>query len=862
MLHAQSIRSPSPRARRTHVAQMLALGGHHRLRASMKVRAEQRDRERKHEEYKRELHEAAAARTLPAVPPAAHAPHAPHAQRPSPHAAASHAPSGTPARNAADELEDSINKLFEEANGAAESSEQDTLRALAVFASRHWIPFKATGNEDEGHAARSIIADRDARSDEDEVSESIVEMQESKKEASTMLRSIHTDCAHTTVPIENRRELGEIKDSADASAVQILKAADEAIRALSELRKATSIEDVENRLEEVDTKEADTRRYLHSLHELASEAKMLIGAISRSDATTPATGACDAHAITTNTDDADAYSTAIRSCSNLMQMHEALKKGELHVAFEFMARILGSSDSHSPTSRDILIKLLQGGMKTALPFFAIKEIFDACKAASGETATVKIKHILKILDLSLAWHQRENASGHDAITKLRKAIAQQWYKGGGIITPQDVSALRDLARQTAGGDVYEAIPPTEFSSCLKFHGDVPEEDKEWTQFVLHLLCTDDSPDLLRDVMSKLNANLNSSADTKALLGNVQAAWLLLKSHRVADQAQWNGAYGAYIAAFPSKLSSLERYDQEPLLQALAILKHIDSLLTSKAGKSDDHKTRQYIDHMEELSKRIQATTTDRARTATENKRDIVMLVSGSELGLAHAFTENEHQRNLPLFFATEVLRVLKTIGHSPPPDPVERMHILKAFDARFPNMDEATILEVGRIWLNLLDTSVSAFGAPDSGTDTQPLVHLKKGGGKMNNKRQPSTATLNAMSSAPSPVPDGLTIQRVLDACNRDALAKPPRGAYLTLAQHCSSDDARKLLACVTNDQALTKTIFDESGIERTVADLLIQHIEKIQATEHAKGALGAFGRTRRTHSGRSMYAMSPWTAV
>ena len=127
---------------------MLALGGHHRLRASMKVRAEQRDRERKHEEYKRELHEAVAARTLPAVPPAAHAPHAPRPSNSSSHAhtpagGASHAASAKHAAPAApralDALEASVTRVFDEANGESNHTERARLRKVAAYASFHWI---------------------------------------------------------------------------------------------------------------------------------------------------------------------------------------------------------------------------------------------------------------------------------------------------------------------------------------------------------------------------------------------------------------------------------------------------------------------------------------------------------------------------------------------------------------------------------------------------------------------------------------------------------------------------------------------------------------------------------------------------
>jgi hypothetical protein len=499
-------------------------------------------------------------------------------------------------------------------------------------------------------------------------------------------------------------------------------------------------------------------------------------------------------------------------------------------------------------------------MKVALPYFAIKEFIAAPNAATSENANIKRKHVLKILDLCLAWHHRNNPKiPTDAMASLRKTIARQWYNDGSNITTEEVSKLQALALSPSDGDVHEAIPPTAFREVLRFHDDVSQKDREWTEFVLRLLSADEAD------VRHLQTNLTAARDPRMLLGNVQAACLLMRSRRLQD-----GDCTTYVDACLSHLSTLSSYDHGPLVEALRALKFLNKQTTTNTQRGA------HIAHMIRVSEGIRTVNEARgsAGGTPGSKEATYELVSGSATDLTHALQTEEHdkQKRLPCFFATEVLATLQKSPFVSSLAPKEQMRITRAFDARFPNMAEATMLAVGERWLELAGVASSAAFVTVGLTEEDfpplaPIINHRLP--KQKNKRPPTKfpsgfdetpeAAVARVPSKPSAPHDEAT-QRVLAACgSANGLDKPPRGAYLRVAPSCDDEDAARLRSCIQSDLAFKKTFsfYDERQNDRAIADYLIEKIDTIRAASKAH-----FGRRRVARVSRPPYAMSPWTAV
>jgi hypothetical protein len=504
-----------------------------------------------------------------------------------------------------------------------------------------------------------------------------------------------------------------------------------------------------------------------------------------------------------------------------------------------MATILVGAPTHSShSSRAVLANILEGNMEVALPYFAIKSLFAASSSMSD--GSIKHKHVLKILDICLAWHHKQAAAG--PIASLRRDIAIEWYKDGKKITANEVSALRDLAQPKRAADTCEHIPPKEFATVLQFHDSVTQDDEDWIIFALELLSADDV-DILK-LHKDLRSSTRRSSGMPHLLGNVQAAGLLLNSRRI-ENPSW---LETYVTECLLHLHAINSYDHEPLLGALTALKEFSE-------SSKDQTPKKYIGHMTMV-----VVTIRKIRTVTRvNKKDISRLVSGHEQiskiasKIAKGFPENQHQKDLPRLFATEVLSTVKSSGAFNTLQPNDQMQIMKAFDAHFPNMDESTLLAVGDTWLDLAPKGASFFGTP--------LVHVTraKHTGKRPPSNRPSGLDVTPESAAPSKVTVDARLQLVLDACNATGLDKPPRGAYLRVAQNCTDDRLRDvLIECINKDRSFAEKTFFGQAKGKTIATYLIERIN----TMRTASTTTPFGRRRVAHTIRSPYAMSPWTAV
>jgi hypothetical protein len=163
-------------------------------------------------------------------------------------------------------------------------------------------------------------------------------------------------------------------------------------------------------------------------------------------------------------------------------------------------------------------------------------------------------------------------------------------------------------------------------------------------------------------------------------------------------------------------------------------------------------------------------------------------------------------------------------------------------------MDESTMFAVGDTWLDLAAKGVSLFG-----------VTRAKQKDKRPPSKRPSGSDETPESAAPSKVTVDARIRLVLDACDVNGIEKPPRGAYLRVAQNCTDDRLRDLLIeCINKDRSFTeKTFFDQAKGE-TIATYLIERIN----TMRTASTTTHFGRRRVSHATRPPYAMSPWTAV
>ena len=746
--------SRSPRPRRAHIAQMLALGGRHSLHTSIKVQAKQREREKRHEAYKQELHEAV--RNLPTLPaaPAETASHAVIPTSPTVHAAfASHAthtahtpPVTTPAKTS-----------------SSAPPVASTVHAAGASPAAPILPVA------------------------------------------------------TSAPMGAPAPLPPVATPTTPAATTVATGTDLAASTPVSVSSATPTPAVS----------------------------------SATPTTTPVpAGPCDAHGychgIVTNYNE-DAYIHALASCrsalaANLQAIDHHLVQGKDSLAFSLMATILVGAPTHSaPTqaSSAVLASLLEGKMKVALPYFAIKDLFAASSSMSD--GSIKHKHVLKILDICLAWHHKENKFDRTAIANLRREIATEWYDGRNIITVDEVSALRELAQPTRAADTCEHIPPKEFATVLQFSDDVTQDDRDWTIFALELLSADEVD--IGKLLTDLRSSTRRPSGMPHLLGNVQAAGLLLNSRRI-ENPNW---LETYLTECLLHLHTINSFDHETLSGALTALKEF-------SGSSKDQTRKKYIGHMAMVVETIRKIRTE----PSIYKRDISRLVSGDEKIAQIAkynFPENQHQKDLPRLFATEVLLVVKTSDAFKKLAHEDRMQIMKAFDAHFPNMDESTMFAVGDTWLDLAAKGVSSFGVPLG----VPLEHFKraKQKDKKPSSKRPSGLDETPESAAPSKVTVDARLQLVLDACNATGLDKPPRGAYLRVAPNCDDVDATRLRTCIENDLAFKKHFLDEHQNDRAIAGYLIQRIDTIRAESKAH-----FGRCRVARVSRPPYAMSPWTAV
>jgi hypothetical protein len=586
------------------------------------------------------------------------------------------------------------------------------------------------------------------------------------------------------------------------------------------------------------------------------------------DATTPIPtcddhGSC--HGIAINyTDDENAYLAALASCTsalsiNLTNLYYALHKPQYSDAFDFMTLILvGGRSLHSI---EVLASLLEGNMKVALPYFAIKELCATAGPVTNES-TVKYKHILKILDICLAWHEIKGAHDSDmgtVIRKLRQDIALQWCKEV-YITQQEISALREMSREAADIELlYDAIPPTLFYSCARCH-ECEEEDQKWAMFVLRLLSADEVN--IRDLHENLRNGESASRPTSFLLGNVQAACLLLKLRRLAD-GEW---HTTYVDACMSHLKTLTSYDHGPLVESLRALEFLNKHDTSHSNREARNAK---IGHMIGVANTIQS-----IQLAQDNiplKKGLYTLVSGSDTNLHKAFENSMHkkQSSLPRFFAREAIDRLRSNLLFGSLQPKEQMQMVKAFDSHFPNMDESTMFAVGDTWLELAGVASSAaFGTASlTEADFPPLAPIVNRLLPRRTDRRPATkrpsgldetpeAAMPSESSKPSAPHDEAT-RLVLAACgNASGLDKPPRGAYLRVAPSRDDDCMRELHSCIQSDLAFKKHFLDERHQERTIAEYLTDKVNTMRATTTH------FGRRRVSHVSRPPYAMSPWTAV
>jgi hypothetical protein len=564
--------------------------------------------------------------------------------------------------------------------------------------------------------------------------------------------------------------------------------------------------------------------------------------VSSATPTTPApilTTTCDdsgsCHRIVTNyTEDESTYLELLQSCAsalsvNLQNIYTAITTGDHSGAFIRMATILVGPRASSHSSREVLIHLLEGKMHVALPYFAIKQLFAASNSML-DTTDIKSKHVLKILDLCLAWHHKQNKFDLDAIKLIRKGIAVRW---GRTISEQDIFELKELSHRASSSELYELcekIPPTHLYEVVQFVS-CKQEDQDWARFVLRILSADEVD------IGDLRTNLASRTDTRTLLGNVQAAGLLLKSRRRIENPDW---LETYVTACLSQLHTISIYDHEPLLEALEALKDF--------GKGTTRKT--YIGHMIMVVNGIHTIRTE----SKIIKKNLSKLVSGniqvSKIA-TEKFPENQHQKDLPRLFATEVLSTVKSSDVFNALQAKEQRQIMKAFDAHFPNMDEATMMAVGDDWLDIAGMGMSSFG----GTYAEiARAAAKKGAAKG------GSAPVNPDTDEPSKpsAPHDEATQRVLAACgSANGLDKPPRGAYLRVAPSCNDTDATQLRSCIESDLAFKKTIFDERQNDRAIAGYLIERIGTIRAASKAH-----FGRRRVARVPRPPYAMSPWTAV
>jgi hypothetical protein len=741
--------SRSPRARRAHIAQMLSLGGMHSLRASIKLQAKQREQEKRHEAYKRELHEAVLnLPTLPAAPvvPASHATVASHAAHTAPVV-----PVATP--------------------------------ALPVKLGASAVPKGAA------HAPPVAMPATPAHA----------------APAAPIPPPVATS-AHDAHAVPMGAPMTSSSDGPDGPEADTAGGAGTSGGAGSEGG--------------ADTEAGDAGDGVASTTQITA-AKCNVD------------GSC--HEIVTQYEE-DKYLAALVSCTsalsvNLQHIESALYKNDHALAFSLMATILVGPvvDPHSShSSRAVLASLLEGNVKAALPYFAIKELFAASMEMS-HYGNVQYKHILKILDMCLAWHQRETLCGHrmdTVITKLRKEIALKWCTTYELIEQKYISALRELSLEAADIDkLHDAIPPTLFYECVTFYRCDPE-DQKWTRFVLRLLSADEAD------VDDLYTDLASCTDTRMLLGNIQAACLLLRSRRLED-GEW---HTTYVDACLSHLSTLRGDDHGPLVEALRALEFLNKQTTNNKQRSA------HITHMIRVSEGIRTVNEARgsAGATPGSKTATYELVSGSATDLAHALQTEEHdkQKRLPCFFAAEVLATLQKSTFVSSLAPKEQMRITRAFDARFPNMAEATMLALGETWLELAARSAPAFGTP---FEHERLEHLEK---SKRRGRQPPSGKHPALL--------------VLSACAGEVIDKPPRGAYLKLAQLAhrytvSEQQFIQLIACIENDPAFQRTFLDDERRERNIADYLAGKIEALRPPTNNK--IPEFGHARA-------YAMSPSTAV